>query len=109
MKLTIRRTELEKLMKGTFGRVPRAGQILTITVANGQIFFDSSDGGAGTLVEVQRRGEVQVPALGFRRVLDTFKGTPTPEIEGSADGLRLNSFRMPVSAWNPDAVLPEGI
>ena len=99
MNLTIETTELEKLLKSVFPRVPPKKAVLRLTASDGSLVLQSGDVSAGTsLVQIAREGDVSLPAKTFRQIVATYKGTPSLEIEGGYGELRLNSLRIPVSS-----------
>ena len=108
MKLTISAAEIERLMKGVFGRASTKKAVLKITAIDGKLILQSGNGGAATLAAVTSAGEVTLPAKSFSQVLDTYSPTDRLEIEGSAAGLRLNSLKMPISSWNASPTTPDG-
>ncbi|MDI1315602.1 hypothetical protein [Prosthecobacter sp.] len=93
-------TVLAGLIRKVYPAVPGKKETLKITAAHGQVAFQSSRGVARCEAEVLGAGEWTVPARTFRQVLDTFQGTASVSLEADANGMRLNSFKMPVSYWN---------
>lgn len=57
---------------------------------------------------IEREGQVSLPAKTFRKVLDTYAGVAELQIDGSAEGLKINAFKMPVLSWNPTPTQPAG-
>ena len=108
MNATIATTELQRLMKGTFFRVPTKSAVLTLTAIEGRLILCSGTGGASTAAAVTSPGEVTVSAKTFRKVLDTYEGTASVVLTASAAGLCINSFKMPISSWNPAPLVPDG-
>lgn len=71
-----------------------------------RVFVESKNGVAGIEAVVLRDGAVGLPAQKFRALLETYKGTKFLNIEGSAKGLLIHTFRMPVLFYCPDPVPP---
>ncbi len=99
--VTVPASMLGELIRKVFPAVPPQKEMLKITAGDGQITFQSTRGTASCGAFVVGAGEWSVPARTFRQVLDSFKGTPSVTLEADATGLKLNSFKMPVSHWNP--------
>lgn len=61
---------------------------------------------AGIETLVFADGAVRISANKLRDVLKTYKGTRFLTIEGSAEGLRIKNFTMPVLAYDPHPTPP---
>lgn len=107
MRFKIIPAELLLLMKPVFLKAPRKTTSLTITAIEGQVYLETPDSGAFGPAEVLTSGQVVLPAKSFRQIVETYKSAPMIEIEGSSAGLRINSFKMPLTAWNPKAQVPD--
>ncbi len=107
MKLTISSIELAKMVKAVFSRAPNKKAKVTLTAAEGRFILRSAAGGTMNGAIITAAGEVVVPAQAFCGVVESFRGTDFIEISAGSDGLRLNSFKMPVVSWNPSPVMPE--
>ncbi len=103
--VTISTSVLAGLIRKVFPAIPPKKEMLKITAGDGQMIFQSTRGIASCGAFVEGAGEWSVPARTFRQVLDSFQGTPMVTLEADATGLRLNSFKMPVSHWNPTPAL----
>ena len=107
MKLTISDVELAKMAKAVFTRAPNKKANVTLTAVEGSLILRSALGGTMQGAIITAAGEVVVPAQAFVKVVESFRGTGFIEINAGADGLRLNSFKMPVLSWNPVPMMPE--
>ena len=108
MKLTIKPSQVEIALKAVFPRMPTKKAVLTITAIDGNLILGSASNRGAVETVIERPGQLQVPAQTFRKVLDTFAGVPELQIEGSANGLKINTFKMPVTAWNENPTRPPG-
>jgi hypothetical protein len=61
---------------------------------------------AGIEALVFADGAVTLPAKSFRELLKTYKGTRFLTFEGGPDGLRIQTFRMPVLRYDPHPKAP---
>jgi DNA polymerase III sliding clamp (beta) subunit (PCNA family) len=101
MNLTIAPTQLESLTKAACSGRPKKKDNLTLTAINNRLSVECNGVVAVSDATVRVQGAVTLHAKSFRKVLDTFKGTPLLEIEASVDGLRIQNFRMGVVSYNP--------
>ncbi len=108
MKLTIKTTDVETTLKAVFPRMPTKKAVLTITAIDGKLIMESDNNGGAVEAAVEREGQVSIPAKTFRKVLDTYAGVAELQIDGSAEGLKINAFKMPVASWNPTPARPPG-
>ena len=94
MKFTIARLDLENLVKAASPARARKSDTITLTAFGSRVFVDNRGVVAAMDVAVMADGAVTLPAKAFRKVLDTYKGTRLLEFEASAEGLRIQTFRM---------------
>jgi hypothetical protein len=99
MKFTIPLADIEGLLKGTVSR-PRKKDTITLSACTARVFVECKSYVAGIEALVFSDGAVALPAQKFRDLLKTYKGTRSLTFEGSADGLRIQNFRMPVLAYH---------
>ena len=96
MKFTIALSDLESLIKGAGISRPKKKDVFTLSACVGRVFVESKGGVAGIETLVLYDGAVTLPAQKFSALLKTYKGTRFLNFEGSADGLQIQTFRMPV-------------
>jgi DNA polymerase III sliding clamp (beta) subunit (PCNA family) len=106
MKFTIAPLALENLIKTACTARPKRKDNLTITATGNRLMVECNGTGSATDATVSAEGAFTVHAQTFRKVLDTYKGTPSLEFEANAEGLRIKTFRMPVLAYNPSPKPP---
>ena len=106
MKFKISPAELHPLLKRAFQKAPGKKTPITITALDGKVYCESSDAATFGLAEVIVPGQVILPAKAFRQIIETYKSVAFIEFEGSAAGLRINSFKMPITSWNPVSKVP---
>ena len=106
MKFKISPAELQPILKRAFLKAPTKKTLMTITAFEGKVYCETQNAGSSGPAEVTAPGQVVLPAKAFRLVIDTYKTVPSIEIEGSAAGLRINSFKMPLTSWSPAAKVP---
>ena len=108
MKLRLKTTDVESTLKAVFARMPTKKAVLTITAIDGKFILESGNNSGAVEVAIEREGQVSLPAKTFRKVLDTYTGGAELQIDGSAEGLKINAFKMPVASWNPTPARPPG-
>lgn len=106
MKFKISPAELQPILKRSFLKAPGKMSLLTITAFEGKVYCESLNAGSSGPAEVSAPGQAVVPAKAFRQLIDTYKTVAVIEIEGSAAGLRINSFKMPLTSWSPATKVP---
>jgi hypothetical protein len=106
MNLTIAPTQLERLIKAACSGRTKKKDNLTLTAIKNRVSVECNGVVAVSVAVVRVQGAVTLHAKSLRKVLDTFKGTPLLEINGSADGLRIQNFRMGVVSYDPEPKLP---
>ena len=100
MKFTIAPIQLESLIKAACSARAKKKDNLTITAQQNRLLVECNGVIAASDAIVSANGAVTVHAKSFRKVLDTFKGTPLLEIEGDAQGLRIQNFRMGIISYD---------
>ena len=106
MKFTIALTDLESLLKGAGISRPKKTDVFTLSACAARVFVESKDGIAGIEALVLTDGAVTLPSQKFSALLKTYKGTKFLNFEGSAAGLQINAFRMPVISYDPTPIAP---
>ena len=106
MKFTIAPLQLESLIKAACSARTKKKDNLTITALKNRLSVECNGVAAASDANVSVKGAVTVPAKSFRKVLDTFKGTPLLEFEGSAEGLRIQNFRMGIVSYDSNPKQP---
>jgi len=106
MKFTIAPIKLESLIKAACSARTKNKDNLTITALKNRLSVECNGVVAASDADVSVSGAVTVHVKSFRKVLDTFKGTTLLEIEGSAEGLRLQNFRMGIVSYDSRPKLP---
>jgi hypothetical protein len=99
VKFTIAISDLANLLKAAAPR-PRATDAFTLSACAARVFVECKGDVAGIEALVFEDGAVTLPAKSFRELLKTYKGTRFLTFEGSADGLRIQTFRMPVLRYD---------
>jgi hypothetical protein len=106
MKFTIARADLQGLLKAVLSR-KRRRETLTLSACAARVFAECKGDVAGIEALVFADGAVTLAEAGkFRDLLKTYKGTRFLTLEGDADGLQIESFRMRVLSYNPHPVPP---
>ena len=106
MKFTIAPAQLESLIKAASSARTKKKDNLTLTALNNRLSVECNGVVAASDATVSVNGAVTVHAKSFRKVLDTFKGTPLLEFEGSAEGLRIQNFRMGIVSYDSNPKQP---
>lgn len=106
MKFTIATADIESLSRSAGVSRPRKTDTLKLFACAARVFVESKDGVAGIEALVLADGAVSLPAKSFSSVLKTYKGTKFLNFEGSAAGLQINAFRMPVISYDPTPIAP---
>ena len=106
MKFTIAHDEIKMLLDTAGARRPREADTLTLFACAARVFVQTGDGIAGIESLVLADGAVRLSSKAFRCVLNTYKGTKFLTLEGSANGLRIQNFLMPVLGYNPSPAPP---
>src|SRR4051812_41938413 len=101
MKFTIAVSDLESLLKGAGISRPKKTDVFTLSACAARVFVESKDGIAGIEALVLSDGAVTLPSQKFSALLKTYKGTRFLSFEGSAAGLQIQTFRMPVLSYSP--------
>jgi DNA polymerase III sliding clamp (beta) subunit (PCNA family) len=114
MKFTINRRALETLLKAVASR-PGEAETMTeedtvvLSACAGRVFVECKGDIAGIQALVYEDGAVTLPARKFRTLLKTYKGTHSLTFEANADGLRVQTFWMPVLGYDPHPKPPAGL
>lgn len=98
--LAISYASLKALMKKLFSGVPRKEAVLFMSVSRGKVAARCGAKLGSTDAETFGEGRISFQAASFCKILSTYEGESRLEIEGNAQGLRINSFKMPVIEWN---------
>ena len=106
MKFTIALADLESLVKGAAISRPKKTDVFTLSACAARVFVESKGGVAGIEALVLSDGAVTLPAQKFGALLKTYKGTRFLNFDGNADGLQIQTFRMPVLSYNPHPKAP---
>jgi hypothetical protein len=72
----------------------------------GALFVECKGDFAGTAALVFEDGAVTVPEQKLRTLLNTYKSMRSLTFEGSANGLRVQTFWMPVLGYDPHTKPP---
>ena len=106
MNFTIAYSDLQLLLKGAVVSRPRKGSTLVLSACAARVFIFSGDGVAGVESLVLEDGAVTVSAKDFIAVFATYKGTRHLSFQGSASGLRIQNFTMPILGYDPSPAPP---
>jgi hypothetical protein len=106
MQFTIALADLESLLKGAGISRPKKSDVFTLSACAARVFIESKGGVAGIEALVLSDGAVTLPSQKFGDVLKTYKGTRFLNVEASADGLQIQTFRMPILSYNPRPTPP---
>jgi hypothetical protein len=106
MQFTIALADLESLLKGAGISRPKKSDVFTLSACAARVFVESKGGVAGIEALVLSDGAVTLPSQKFGDVLKTYKGTRFLNFEGSAAGLQIQTFRMPILSYNPRPTPP---
>ena len=109
MKFTIAPLALENLIKAACSARSRKADNLTITALGNRVLVECKGTGAASDAAVSVEGAVTVHAKSFRQVLDTYKGTGSLEFEASAEGLRIQNFRMGIVSYDAKPKSPTNL
>lgn len=100
MKFSIRRKDLQRLIKATGPENPREGDTLDLYGCGRRVFVESSGNAAGIEAIVLADGMVRLPAKKFCDILKTYKGTRFLNFEADREGLVIQNFFMPVLVFD---------
>jgi hypothetical protein len=108
MKFTVRIDDFESLLKAVVSR-PRKTDKLRLSACAARVFVESKHGVGGVEALVFSDGAVMLPAPKFRDLIKTYKGRVSLTFDGSADGLRIENFLMPVLGYEPSPKPPAAL
>lgn len=106
MKFVIAPDQLEGLIKAACSARGKKKDNVTITALKNRVSVECNGLVAACDAGVAVKGAFTVHAKTFRKVLDTFKGTPSLELEVTGNVLRIQNFLMGVISFDPNPVLP---
>ncbi len=106
MDCTLALADLQRLVSAVDVFRPRAKGKLTLSACAGRLFVEFNGDIAGTEALVISDGSVRVPARKFAKVLDTYGGVKFLNLVGGREGLRIQTFTMKVTGWNPHPIPP---
>lgn len=106
MKFTVSFADLQTLLKSAGVTRPRKAEVLTLSACAARVFVDFKGDVAGIEALVLSDGAATVSADKFVTLIKTYKGTRSLSFEGGPEGLKVQSFRMPILGWNPDPKPP---
>ncbi|PYK39020.1 MAG: hypothetical protein DME60_10320 [Verrucomicrobia bacterium] len=106
MKFTIGRRALQTVLKAVASRPSEADKIseedaVTLSACAGRVFVKCKGDVVGIEAFVLEDGAVTLPAKKFLTLLNTYKGTRSLTLEGNVDGLRVQTFWMPLLGYDP--------
>jgi hypothetical protein len=105
VKFTINRRAFEKMLKAVASHPGETDSIseedtVILSPCAGRVFVECKGDFAGIKALVFEEGAVTLPAQKFRTLLNTYKGTRSLTFERNADGLRVQTFWMPVLGYD---------
>jgi hypothetical protein len=106
MKFTIRIDDIESLLKAIVSRLRKTDK-LRLSACAARVFVECKHGVGGVEALVFSDGAVRLPAPKFRDLVKTYKERISLTFDGSADGLRIENFVMPVLGYDPSPKPPQ--
>ena len=101
MKFLIAFPDLQALLKNAGMSRPKKTETFILSACASRVFVEFRGVVAGIEMLVLSDGAVELPAHNFPALIKTYKGTRFLNFVGSANGLKIQSFTMPVISWNP--------